>query len=185
MPTADPTTLLIQWRSGDRAALDALFPVVYEDLRRRAHGILRHESPGHTLSTTALVHESYLKLIDGDRLPVQDRAHFLAVAARAMRQVLVSYARRHQAAKRGGGILPVELDEGALSRADAGADRMLELDRALEKLAGVDERLARTVEMRFFGGMTVEEIAQAQDRASSTVKLDWQKAKGWLAGELE
>ncbi len=184
MPTADPTTLLMQWRNGDRAALDALFPVIYEDLRRRARGILRHESPGHTLSTTALVHESYLKLIDGDRLPVHDRAHFLAVAARAMRQVLISYARRHQAAKRGGGMIPLELEESATSRADDGADRMLELDRALEKLAAEDDRLARTVEMRFFGGMTVEEIAQAQDRAPSTVKLDWQKARAWLAGEL-
>jgi RNA polymerase sigma-70 factor (ECF subfamily) len=188
--TPDATTLLLEWRSGSRAALDALFPLVYEDLRRRAHHYLGGEREGHTLSTTALVHETYIKLLDIDRVEVADRAHFLALAATAMRRVLVEYARRHTAAKRGGGRAIEELlpespalpDLMALSAERA--DQMLELDDAIARLSAHDERLGRVVELRFFGGLTVEETAEALDLAPSTVKLDWQKAKAWLYGEL-
>ena len=163
--------------------MDELFPLVYDDLRRRAHRCLRREAAGHTLTTTALVHEAYLKLIDGDRVQWEDRAHFLALAARAMRQVLVSYARRFKADKRGGGVIPINIED-ELMVSETRADQMLALDRALERLTRLNDRLSRTVELRFFGGMTVEEIAAALDVAPSTVKLDWQKAKAWLYREL-
>jgi RNA polymerase sigma factor (TIGR02999 family) len=182
-PDPDPSQLLAAWRSGSRDALDALFPLVYADLRARAHRLLQEQPPGHTLSTTALVHESYLKLIRSDRLTVQDRAHFLALAAHAMRLVLVSYARSHGAEKRGGGARRLDLNE-ALVLSDRRADEMLALDEALERLAQLNERLSKTVEMRFFGGLTLEETAEALGVAPSTVKLDWQKARAWLYREL-
>ena len=183
MLQADPTTLLTSWRRGNRVAMDELFPLVYEDLRRRAHYCLRGEATGHTLTTTALVHEAYLKLIDSKRVQWEDRAHFLALAARAMRQVLVSYARRYKAKKRGGGAIPLDIDD-ELPVSEARADQTLALDEALERLSQLNERLSRTVELRFFGGMKIEEIAVALDIAPSTVKLDWQKAKAWLYREL-
>jgi len=183
MLQADPTTLLTAWRRGNRVALDELFPLVYEDLRRRAHRCLRGEAAGHTLTTTALVHEAYLKLIDGERVQWEDRAHFLALAARAMRQVLVSYARRYKAEKRGGGVVPLNIDD-ELPVSETRADQMLALDHALERLSKLNDRLCHTVELRFFGGMKIEEIAVALDVAPSTVKLDWQKAKAWLYREL-
>jgi RNA polymerase sigma factor (TIGR02999 family) len=194
MATADATALFIEWRNGNRSALDELFPLVYEDLRRRAHACLRGERDGHTLGTTALVHETYIKLLDVRRVQVQDRAHFLALASTAMRRVLVSYARRHRAAKRGGGHGAVTLDAGAMDRGlDLGAtwslsseraEQMLALDRALEKLETLNGRLSRVVELRFFGGMSVEEAAEALELAATTVKLDWAKAKAWLYREL-
>ena len=183
LPSPDATQLFTAWRSGNRDALDALFPVVYEELRARAHRLLQGQPGGVTLSTTALVHESYLKLIRSEGLGWQDRAHFLALAARAMRMVLVSYARGHGAEKRGGGVVPLELrEELALSGERAG--QMLALDEALERLAALNERLSRTVELRFFGGLTIEEIAETLELAPSTVKLDWQKARAWLYREL-
>ena len=191
MPIRDATTLLTEWRDGNRAALDELFPLVYEELRRRAHGYLRGEGDGHTLSTTALVHEAYLRLLDVTRMRWQDRSHFLALAATAMRRVLVDHARRHQAVKRGSGRTIESLDAGAVELDAAAtlsaerADQMLALDRALGKLSAEDARLGRVVELRFFGGMTVDETAEALDLAPSTVKLDWQKAKAWLYRELE
>jgi RNA polymerase sigma-70 factor, ECF subfamily len=191
MHTRDATTLLTEWRDGNRAALDELFPLVYEDLRRRAHRVLRGEDEGHTLTTTALVHEAYLRLLDVTRVRWQDRSHFLALVATAMRRVLVDYARRHRAAKRGGGLDAETLDpdllsgEEAVSLSGERAEQMVALDEALERLARVSERASRIVEMRFFGGMTVEETADALDIAPSTVKLDWQKAKAWLYQELE
>jgi RNA polymerase sigma factor (TIGR02999 family) len=190
MQPEDPTTLLTRWRDGDRAALDQLFPLVYEDLRARAHRSLRRERESHTLTTTALVHETYLKLLDINRVRVQDRAHFLALAATAMRRVLVDYARRHRAEKRGGrspGLdapASVAFEEPATVAAER-AHEMLALDEALGRLAVLNDRLSRTVEMRFFGGMTVQEIAQALELAESTVKLDWQKARAWLFRELK
>jgi RNA polymerase sigma factor (TIGR02999 family) len=179
----DATHLLTEWRNGNRAALDQLFPLVYEELRRRARAQLRHQPDGHTLTTTALVHETYLKLIAVERVSWEDRAHFMALAATAMRHVLVSYARRNRAAKRGGGQVTLNLEEAPVFT-DAGSDRLLALDEALGRLAQVDDRQSRTVELRFFGGLTVEEIAAALGVAQSTVKLDWQKAKTWLAQEL-
>lgn len=183
MDGVDPTTLLTEWRSGNRAALDALFPIVYDELRRRARGYLRSQPVGHTLTTTALVHETYLKLIAVEHVRWEDRAHFTALAARAMRHVLVDYARRTRAAKRGGGVRPTHLED-APAISDLGADQLLALDEALNRLAQLNERLSRTVELRFFGGMTTEEIAGVLNVAQSTVKLDWQKAKAWLYREL-
>ena len=183
MERADPTALLTEWRNGNRDALDKLFPLVYNDLRRRARAYLRGQPTGHTLNTTALVHETYLKLVAVEGIKWEDRAHFLALAASAMRHVLISYARRNDSLKRGGGHVAVSLEE-ALVLTDTGADQMLALDAALERLTALNGRLGRTVELRFFGGLTVEETAEVLAVAPSTVKLDWQKAKAWLYREL-
>jgi RNA polymerase sigma-70 factor (ECF subfamily) len=183
MRSSDATSLLSQWRNGDRAAMDELFALVYDDLRRRARSYLRQQPSGHTLTTTALVHETYLKLIVSDAVMWQDRAHFMALAAVAMRQVLVSYARRNLAAKRGGGAIGVDLDAAPILT-DSGAEQLLALDDALERLSTLSERMSRTVELRYFGGMTIEESAEALGVAPSTVKLDWQKARAWLYREL-
>jgi RNA polymerase sigma factor (TIGR02999 family) len=182
-PTPDVTTLLVDWRRGDRGAYDALFPLVYDDLMLRARRALRGESPDHDLSTTALVHEAYLKLVDVERVDWQDRAHFLAVAATAMRRILVSQARRHKALKRGGPAVRLSLDEAAPIATER-SEWMLALDLALEKLGHNSERLATVVELRFFGGLTIEETAEVLGVAPSTVQLDWTKAKAWLYREL-
>ena len=179
----EPTTLLLNARSGRRAALDALFPVVYAELRRRAHAYLHGERADHTLSTTALVHEAYLELIDIERVEYRDRSHFMAVAARAMRRILVDSARRHQAVKRGGGSTALSLDD-AHSISISQSEHIVALDGALERLGTQSERLARTVELRFFAGLTIEETARAMELAPSTVQLDWLKAKAWLYREL-
>ena len=180
----DITRLLIAWRAGDEDALDQLFPRVYEELRHIAHRHLRREREGHTLSTTALVNEAYLKLVDQTRAQWTDRAHFFAVAARVMRRILVDYARRHQAKKRGGGTGPLTLDDEAVGSAtlvaDERAEMLLALDDALKRLAEVDERLSKVVECRFFGGLTEEETADALSITARTVRRDWVKAKGWL-----
>ena len=184
METPEPTRLFTAWRNGNRDALDVLFPMVYEELRSKAHRLLQGQAAGLTLSTTALVHESYLKLMRSEGLTWQDRAHFLALAARAMRMVLVSYARSQTAEKRGGGVVPLELrEELALSGERAG--QLLALDEALERLGKLNERPSKTVELRFFGGLTIEESAEALGVAPSTVKLDWQKARAWLYRELK
>lgn len=183
MVTEDVTTLLLEWRQGDRQALDALFPLVEEELRRRAHHYLDRERTDHTLSTTALVHEAYLKLIRINEVEWQDRAHFMAVAATAMRRVLVGYARKYNAQKRGGDMVRLSLDE-APTLAHERSDQMLALDDALERLSRLNERLGRTVELRFFGGLTIQETAEVLDVATSTVKLDWEKARAWLYREL-
>ena len=181
----DPAALIIEWRKGNRAALDDLFPVVYDELRERARFYLRHQSGDRTLTTTALVHETYLKLIGSDRLPVEDRAHFLALAAKAMRHVLIDYARSAQTQKRGGTEkIELQIDDPPVLT-DTGADQLLALHEALERLSMVKERMARIVELRYFGGLTIEEIATALGVAPSTVKLDWQKAKAWLYRELQ
>jgi RNA polymerase sigma factor (TIGR02999 family) len=180
----DITGLLLAWRSGDQDALDQLFPRVYEELRHIAHRRLGHEREDHTLGTTALVNEAYLKLVDQTRVQWSDRAHFFAVAARVMRRILIDYARRHHARKRGGDVAPVTLDDEALANAtlvaDQRAEMLLALDEALTRLAELDERLSRVVECRFFGGLTEEETAQALSVTARTVRRDWVKAKGWL-----
>jgi len=175
----DITGLLAAWRAGDAEAFDRLFPLVYDELRRVAHRQLGRERPDHTLGTTALVHEAYLKLVDQTRAQLTDRAHFFAVAARAMRRILVDYARRHRAAKRGGAQAPVSLDDTMLL-ADQRADTLVALDEALTRLAEVEERLSRVVECRFFGGLTEEETAETLAVTARTVRRDWVKAKGWL-----
>jgi RNA polymerase sigma factor (TIGR02999 family) len=179
----DITGLLLDWQGGDADAVDRLLPLVYEELRRVAHRQLRGERTDHTLSTTALVHEAYVRLVDQTRVRWADRAHFFAIAARAMRRVLVDYARQHRAAKRGGERRPVTLDETAIV-VEGRAETLLALDEALIRLAALDERLCRVVECRFFGGLTEEETAQALQVTSRTVRRDWVKAKGWLFQEM-
>ena len=183
------TEALAVLRRGAPEAMDQLLPLVYADLRRIAHRQLAAEATGHTLCTTALVHEAYLRLADQTRAQWVDRAQFFAVAARTMRRVLVDYARRHWAKRRGGGAhrRPVTLDgaddAGALAVAER-ADELLALDEALERLAAVDERLARVVECRFFAGLTEAEAAEALGVSQRTVARDWLMAKGWLYREL-
>jgi len=179
----DITGLLVAWRAGDRTAFDRLFPLVYDELRRIAHRQLGRERTDHTLGTTALVHEAYLKLVDQTRAQLVDRAHFFAVASRAMRRILVDYARRHRAVKRGGAQAPVSLDETTIV-ADQRAETLVALDEALTRLAAVDERLSQVVECRFFGGLTEAETAEALGVTARTVRRDWVKAKGWLSHAL-
>ena len=181
------TDLLAAWRRGETDALDRLVPLVYDELRRVASRQLDREDTGHTLDTTALVHEAYLKLVDQTRVAWADRAHFFAIAARAMRRVLLDHARRHRATKRGGGILPSTLDDVTPigSNGDADADdraaTLVALDEALIELETVDPRLSRVVECRFFGGLTEEETAEALGITARTVRRDWVKARAWLA----
>lgn len=180
------TDLLLQLRDGP-GAMDRLFPLVYDQLRRIAHRQLQAEPEGHTLGTTGLVHEVYLKLVDQTRVEWQDRGHFFRVSSMAMRRILVDYARRHRALRRGGGLDQVALDE-ADEAVEASiyerGERLLALDDALERLAGVDQRLSEVVECRYFGGLTDEETAEALGVSSRTVQRAWTKAKGWLYLEL-
>ncbi len=165
------------------ARTEQLFALIYDELRRIAAGLLRRERPEHTLQPTALVHEAYLKLVDQTRIRWQDRAHFLGIAARAMRQILVDHARGRAAKKRGGGRQRVTLDEGLL--AEEGKElELLALDDAMTRLAGFDERAARVVELRIFGGLTVTEIALVLGVSKRTVDGDWSVARMWLAREL-
>ena len=180
---SDVTQLLLDSRAGGREVLDQLVPQLYEELRRLAHDRLRRERPGHTLTTTALVHEAYLKLVDVKRVQWQDRAHFLAMASRVMRRVLVDYARRRQAAKRGGGRRRVDLDEAQLIP-DAYAERILELHVALTRLEAVNPRQREILEQRYFGGLTLEDTAEVLDVSLTTVKRDLRFARAWLALEL-
>jgi RNA polymerase sigma factor (TIGR02999 family) len=168
---------------GDLVALDSLFPVVYDELRRIAHQRLRLEATGHTLSTTALVHEVYLRLSASHGVFIRDRAHVFSLAARAMRRVLVDCARRYRGAKRGAGHVPLALDDVVMP-ADARADTMVELDEALSRLSALEPRLAQIVECRFFAGLTEEETAEVVGTTARTVRRDWVKAKGWLYHEL-
>jgi RNA polymerase sigma factor (TIGR02999 family) len=186
--TGGPVTeLLVRWRQGDQEALEAIVPLVYKELHDLAHGYLRREHPGHTLQSMALVHEAYLRLVDQKPLDINDRSHFIAVAARLMRQILVDYARSRGAAKRGAG-LKVGLSAAA-ARADARAESALEidlmaLDDALSELARLDERQEKIVELRYFGGMTNEEVALALGISPATVKREWTVAKAWLARRI-
>ena len=177
------TDHLLELRSGDGRAMERLFPLVYDQLRGIAHNALRHENTGHTLATTDLVHEAYLRLVDQTRVQWADRRHFFAVASQAMRRILVDYARRHAAAKRGGNLRPMTLDESVMS-VDDRADTLVALDDAIGRLEQFDPRLARVVECRFFAGLTEEETAEVLGVTDRTVRRDWVKAKGWLYQEL-
>ena len=178
------TALLLAWRAGEADALDRLFPIVYDELRRIAHRQLRRETAGHTLNTTALVHEAYLKLVDQTQVQWADRSHFFAVATQAMRRVLVDYARHYRATKRGSAPARVNLTDAMLV-ADDSAETLLAIDDALNDLAALDARLGRVVECRFFGGLTEEETAEVLGVTARTVRRDWTKAKGWLHRALE
>ena len=177
------TELLQQWSQGDDAALAELTPVVYEELRRIAHHHMGGQRPDHTLQTTALVNEAYLRLADQTNPRWQNRAHFFAVAARAMRQILVSYARTQHAQKRGGGAFKVDLDEAALVSPEESRE-IVELHEALEQLSALDSRKAQIVELKYFGGLNYDEIAEVLKISRITVRRDWEFAKVWLYTEL-
>ena len=183
MPAADVTALLADLRAGDEAAVDAILPHVYAELQDMAHRQLRGEREGHTLNTTALVHEAYLKLVRQDQADWQNRAHFLSVAALAMRRILINYAKKRQAEKRGGGAVLATLEEGAVGHATR-TDELLALDEALDRLAARSERQARVVELAFFGGLTQPEIGEALGIGEATVRRDWRMARAWLSHEL-
>jgi RNA polymerase sigma-70 factor (ECF subfamily) len=178
------TGLLLAWSQGDEGALQKLVPMVYEELRRLAHHYMSQERTGHTLQTTALVHEAYQRLIDTPHVRWNDRIHFFAVCAQLMRRILVDHARSRGYLKRGGGAPIVSLDEAAELAAGPSTD-LLAIDAALTALAGMDPRKAQVVELRFFGGLTVEETAAVLKVSSDTVHRDWKLAKVWLLGELE
>jgi RNA polymerase sigma factor (TIGR02999 family) len=178
------TELLFSLRDGKREVLDELIPHVYKELRAIARRRLRHERQNHTLNSTALVHEAYLKLVELDRVDWQSRAHFLAVAARVMRNIIVDYALRRKRIKRGGGAPLAPLEEAA-NMPTIEADRVLDLDRALDRLAALNPRHARVVECRFFGGMTIEETAAALQVSGATIERDWMLLRSWLQRELE
>jgi len=182
-PPSGVTELLRRWNSGDREAMDRLMPIVYDELRRLAAGYLRGERPGHTLQPTALVHEAYLRLVRQDRVEWQNRAHFFGIAASMMRRVLVDHARRRQAEKRdaGGFRLTLQLGEAFEAARDP---ELLELDQALGRLEQLDADQARVVELRFFGGLTVEETAVVLGISTATVKREWRTAKAFLRDEM-
>jgi RNA polymerase sigma-70 factor (ECF subfamily) len=178
------TQLLRAWRGGDRAALDRLMPLVQAELRRLAHIYMTRERPGHTLQTSALVNEAYLRLLDASRVDWQDRAHFFAISANLMRQVLMQYARARCARKRGGGAVRVDFAEAIVPAPERDED-LLALDEALNKLAGVDPREAKVVELRFFGGLNEEETAHVLGISDRTVRRECDHAKAWLLHELK
>lgn len=180
---SDLTDLLLQAGSGERDALDRVIPLVYDELRRLARSRLQAEPTGHTLSTTALVHEAYLRLVDQTHAQWRNRAQFLAIAATAMRRILVDHARRHRSDKRGGPLQRVSLEDADLTVEERG-ELLVALDEALTRLAALDARQARVVECRFFGGLTEEETAQALGIGLRTAKRDWAKAKSWLYQEI-
>jgi RNA polymerase sigma factor (TIGR02999 family) len=177
------TDLLTRWSHGDDAALAELTPLVYEELRRLAHHYMKGERPDHTLQTTALVNEAYLRLADQTIPNWQSRAQFFAVAARAMRQILVSYARSNRAQKRGGGVGKIELDEAAIMSPEQ-SNEIVDVHEALERLGRLDERKARVVELKYFGGLNYDEMSEVLKISPVTVRRDWRFAKAWLYTEL-
>lgn len=177
------TQLLLDWSSGNQAALDKLIPLVHRELHRLAHHYMRQEKPGHTLQTTALVNEAYLKLIDQRQVHWKNRAHFFALSAQLMRRILVDHARKRKYAKRGGDAQRISFEEVMAVSHERGSD-LIALDDALEKLASIDPRKGKVVELRFFGGLSVEETAEALRVSPLTVKRDWKMAKAWLFNSL-
>lgn len=183
--TEEITHLLEGWRAGDRKALDELLPLVYKELRRLAHFQLRNERPDHTLQSTALVNEAYLRLVGMNSPQWEGRSHFLAIAAQLMRQILVDYARRHRAKKRGGQVETLSLDDtGCFEQGKSRDIDVVILDDALQTLAKIDPRKAQVVELRFFGGLNFEETAEVLKVSSITVKRDWSTARAWLHREM-
>ena len=177
--TQNLTRLLVEWKQGNKAALDALTPVVYQELRRLAGSYLRRERPDHTLQPTALINEAYMRLVDQNTPQFQSRAHFFGVASQLMRQILVDHARAHRAAKRGGDRKKLSL-EYATVFSEESSEELLALDEALNRLTEFDERKAKVVELRFFGGLSIEEIGQALDISVATVGRELRMAQAWL-----
>ena len=183
-PSNQVTELLVRWRGGDKEALDSLMPLVYGELRRIAQHYLNNERPDHTLQGTALVHEAYVRLAHQDLPQWQNRAHFFAVAAQLMRQILVDYARSHRASKRGGDVYKLALDDAEEQPQPADLD-IVALDDALKTLALMDSQQSKVVELKFFGGLTIEDTAEVLGISPSTVKRDWVTARAWLYRELD
>lgn len=177
------TQLLIAWRNGEARALDELMPLVHRELKRIARNFMRRQHAGHTLQTTALVNEAFVRLVDSDKVNWQDRSHFFAISARLMRRVLVDAARRKNSAKRGGERVQVTLEEDARS-AQADQVDVVEIDEALERLAKLNQRQCQIVELRYFGGLTEDEIAETLNISARTVRRDWNLARAWLYREL-
>jgi RNA polymerase sigma factor (TIGR02999 family) len=175
--------MLHDWSNGDREALDKLIPIVYQELRRQAARYLRREHPGHTLQTTGLIHEAYLRLIDQRSVQWQNRAHFFAISAQLMRRILVDHARSREAAKRGGSDIKLPLEDGMIASEVREVD-LVALDEALERLAAIDPQQGHVVELRFFSGLSVEETAEVLGVSQRTVKRDWNVAKAWLRREI-
>jgi RNA polymerase sigma factor (TIGR02999 family) len=182
-PSVDITRMLSELTGGNAAVVNALMPLVYEELHVMAENQLRRERPDHTLGATALLHEAYLKLIDQSRVTWQNRAHFLGVAAQAMRRILINYAKQRKALKRGGDFIATTFDSELVPRASR-ADELLDLDEALSRLGVLDARQAAVVEYHFFGGLTDEEIAEVLGVSVPTVRRDWRIARAWLSREL-
>jgi RNA polymerase sigma factor (TIGR02999 family) len=182
-PAQNVTQLLLGWGKGDKEALDQLLPIVYDELRRQAARYLRRERVGHTLQTTALIHEAYIRLVDQRNMQWQNRAHFFGIAAQLMRRILVDHARTKKRAKRGGSDIRVSLADATLVVKSRDLD-VVALDEALERLVEIDEQQARIVELRFFSGLTVEETAEVLSISPATVKRDWSMAKAWLHREI-
>jgi RNA polymerase sigma-70 factor (ECF subfamily) len=184
-PSRDDVTILLgELAKGDERAASKLIPLVYDELRRLASAYMRRERPDHTLQATALVHEAYLKLVEQRDVDWRGRAHFLGIAAQLMRRILIDHARGHLRDKRGGGMRPVPIDE-ALVFAPEQASELIKLEESLERLAKIDPRQAKIVELRFFGGLTVEQTATVMGVSPKTVKRDWSMAKAWLHGDLK
>lgn len=177
------TELLADWGHGNQEALDKLMPLVYDELRRLAHHYMSRERAGHSLQTTALVNEAYLRLIGRKNMPWQNRAHFFAISAQLMRRILVDHARAHTRAKRGGGAHLITFDEAAVVSRERAAE-VIALDDALNRLAALDPQQSRIVELRFFGGLTIEEMVEVLGLSPATIKREWRTAKAWLYHEL-
>jgi RNA polymerase sigma-70 factor (ECF subfamily) len=182
-PPHEITQLLAEWSEGNQAALDQLYPLVYNELRRLAHGYLRRERKGHTLQTTALINEAYLRLVDQKHVHWANRSHFFGISAQIMRRILIDHARRYDYAKRGGGAQRISLDEAAVVAKQRGRTLLL-LDEALKSLAKIDPRRSQVVELRYFGGLNNEEIAGVLKISENTVTRDWNMARAWLYQEL-
>jgi RNA polymerase sigma factor (TIGR02999 family) len=178
------TELLREWSDGNEQAMDELFPVIYDDLRRRAAAYLRQERPEHTLQTTALVHEAYLKLVDQRIVEWKNRGHFFAIAAQAMRRILVDHAKGRHRAKRGGSVEDVRLEDELLAAADENGVDIAALDEALARLAKLDPEQEKIVELRYFAGLSLDETARALDISRATAAREWQMARAWLFREL-
>lgn len=182
---ADTTELLLRLSGGEEEVYDQLYPLVYDELRSLAYAQMSRKDPDHTFSKTELVHEAYLKMINQSKINYNDKSHFLAIAARCMRQILIDYARKKHAQKRGGKKRDLTFIDALYNNQSKKARELIEIDKALDNLAEIDERLNKVVEMRFFGEMTIRETAEALDVSKSTVKRDWVKARGWLYKELK
>ena len=181
---SDITALLVDWSKGDKSALDRLLPLVERELHRLAHSYMRREDPDHTLQTTALINETYLRLVDQRNVKWQNRAHFFGIAAQIMRRILLNYARDQNCAKRGGKTIQVSLSEAALVSAEK-TNELIALNDALNRLAVIDERKSKVVELRYFGGLSVDEAAEVLKISPITVMRDWKFAKAWLSREIQ